>query len=73
MSGAYDPATPVEWLDDLLPSLSNAYSVINPVGGHGQLPFGVDDACIAGIFTSYLNDPASEPDASCLKDEMLPY
>jgi pimeloyl-ACP methyl ester carboxylesterase len=73
LSGAYDPATPVEWLDDLLPGLSNAYSLINPVGGHGQLSLDVDDACIAGIFTSYLNDPTSEPDASCLKDETLPY
>ena len=68
-----EQATPVEWLDDLLPGLSNAYSLINPVGGHGQLSLDVDDACIAGIFTSYLNDPTSEPDASCLKDETLPY
>jgi hypothetical protein len=73
LSGAYDPATPVQWQDDLLPGLSNAYNLINHVGGHGQLSLDGDDACITGIFTSYLNDPSSEPDAFCLKDESLPY
>ncbi len=73
LSGAFDPATPVTWLDNILPGLPNAHSLINPAGGHGQLSLSQDDACIAGIFTSFLNDPASEPDGSCLKDETLPY
>ena len=73
LSGAFDPATPAQWVDDVTPGLSHAYSLLNPAGGHGQLPFGVDDACIAGIFTAFLNNPATEPDASCLKNEELPY
>jgi pimeloyl-ACP methyl ester carboxylesterase len=73
LSGQLDPATPVAWLDQVLPGLSNAYSFINPAGAHGQLPFGRDDDCIADIFSSFLDDPATEPDADCLQEEQIQF
>lgn len=42
LSGALDPATPVEWADSAAAGLPNSRSVVNPTGGHAALyPDGV--------------------------------
>ncbi|MEZ4660112.1 MAG: alpha/beta hydrolase [Caldilineaceae bacterium] len=61
-SGDYDPITPPQYAEKLLPTLSNAQHVIFPSGEHGQA---VLNPCSNGIISRFLDNPTGELDVSC--------
>ena len=69
LSGAFDPATPAYNAEEVLATLPNGFSFEFPYGGHVQFLTG--DPCAESIVASFLADPTTEPDSSCI-DEALP-
>ncbi|MCB0086422.1 MAG: alpha/beta fold hydrolase [Caldilineaceae bacterium] len=61
-SGDYDPITPPQYAEKLLPTLANVQHVIFPSGEHGQA---VTSPCSNSIISSFLDNPTGELDASC--------
>jgi pimeloyl-ACP methyl ester carboxylesterase len=66
LSGAFDPATPVYNAEEILATLPNGFSFEFPYGGHVQFLTG--DACAASIVASFIADPTTEPDGSCIAE-----
>jgi pimeloyl-ACP methyl ester carboxylesterase len=65
LAGEYDVATPPAWGQRAAAGLSNSFSYEFPGHGHG---ISVDDGCPTAIALAFLDDPTSEPDASCLAE-----
>lgn len=65
LAGEYDPITPPEWGQIVSQNLENAYYYEFPGYGHGVTLSG---ACGVAVMQSFLADPQSEPDASCLAE-----
>ena len=65
LSGAYDPVTPARFADEAMKTLTQATHVVDPIASHGTA---FEDECVDQIVLDFLNDPAREPDSSCLSD-----
>jgi pimeloyl-ACP methyl ester carboxylesterase len=65
MSGTFDSVTPPAWAEDTVSYLENSYHYEFPNMAHGTVRY---DACALSIALDFLNDPGSEPDASCLDE-----
>lgn len=64
LSGQFDPITPPSYAEIAAETLSTSYNFVNPYGAHGNV-FNGDD-CTDQILADFLDDPLTEPDASCL-------
>lgn len=65
LSGEFDPITPASWGEYAAQTLSRGYHYVMPGMGHGT----VDIAdCPTTIALNFLNDPMTEPDASCINE-----
>lgn len=68
MAGSYDPITPPAGMDTIAAGLSMSYQVTLPHEGHGM----VASACGSEIVASFVDDPTTEPDMSCVADSPAP-
>ena len=66
LAGRYDPITSPAWAKTAAENLENSYYLEFPSKGH-NLDMG--SACAEEIKRSFLLDPTSEPDRSCLAEE----
>jgi pimeloyl-ACP methyl ester carboxylesterase len=64
LTAQYDTATPPWWGELAAETLSNSYTYLFPMVGHGVIDGG---SCPIGIGLAFLDDPAAEPDASCIE------
>jgi pimeloyl-ACP methyl ester carboxylesterase len=64
-SGEFDPITPPHWAELASETLSNSFYYEFPAHGHGIMR---SDRCGFEIGIQFLNDPYTEPDASCLDE-----
>jgi pimeloyl-ACP methyl ester carboxylesterase len=62
VTGEFDPRTPIEFGRRIASTLSRSHVVELPGETHGGRP----SACRAAIMAEFLNDPAKQPDASCI-------
>lgn len=62
-AGQFDPITPSEWGQLAAETLSNSFFYEFPNLGHGVMD---SDRCALEIGLQFLDDPISEPDASCM-------
>jgi pimeloyl-ACP methyl ester carboxylesterase len=68
LSGAFDPATPAYNAEEVLATLPNGFSFEFPYRGHVQFLTG--NACAESIVASFIADPTTEPDGSCIADDL---
>jgi len=68
--GALDPVTPGVLAEPIRETLTTSYSVEFAYGSHVQLLAG--SACAGDIAAQFLANPTTEPDTSCLADEVQP-
>ena len=61
LTGEYDPRTPIEDARRIASTLSHGYLVVLPGMGHSGMP-----TCGLGILSQFMENPAREPDTSCL-------
>jgi pimeloyl-ACP methyl ester carboxylesterase len=64
MSGEFDPITPAKWAQATADALPNSFNFVIPGMGHATVDIGND--CATQIALDFLDDPLSEPDASCI-------
>ncbi len=62
LSGDFDPITPPQYAETLLPNLAQGKHVIFPSGSHGQA---VTSVCSNGIISGFLDSPTGELDTAC--------
>ncbi|PJF45047.1 MAG: hypothetical protein CUN55_00910 [Phototrophicales bacterium] len=62
VSGEFDPITPPQWAKIARETLSNSYYFSFPGLGHGVID---GHPCVSKIFSDFLDDPYTQPDASC--------
>ncbi|MBN1220391.1 MAG: alpha/beta fold hydrolase [Anaerolineae bacterium] len=67
LSGRFDPITPPVFAATAAASLANAYNVVDPLTSHG-VAFNHD--CINQVVQDFLNNPTTEPDATCLTTQI---
>jgi hypothetical protein len=65
LSGHFDPVTPPWFADEAAKHLSNSYNYVHPTGSH-VVAFG--DKCVDEIVIQFIDNPAQEPDTTCLSD-----
>ena len=65
LSGQYDPITPPAWGQLAAETLSHSFFYEFPGIGHGVMR---SNQCGLEIGLAFLDDPAAEPDASCIDD-----
>ena len=71
LSGRFDPATPPSLLNQILPTLGNAYSYTFSDGSHGQLwSF---NPCAAILFDQFLHNPDVSPANTCTENNALEF
>ena len=63
LSGKFDPTTPPRWADLAAETLSNSYSFVIPMAGHGV---GIFTPCGQKLMGRFLYRPDQSPDSSCL-------
>jgi pimeloyl-ACP methyl ester carboxylesterase len=63
LAGEYDPITPPEWGQAVADTLSRRFFYVFPGVGHGVA---TANDCSQGVLHSFVNDPAVEPDTSCV-------
>ncbi len=66
LSGQFDPTTPPRWANLAAETLSNSYSFVIPMGGHGV---GLDTPCGRELMWYFLHRPDQSPDSSCLASD----
>ena len=66
LSGQFDPTTPPRWADLAAETLSNSYTFVIPMAGHGV---GLDTPCGRELMWYFLHRPARRPDSSCLTSD----
>ena len=66
LSGQFDPTTPPKWADLAAETLSNSYSFVIPMAGHGV---GIFTPCGQKLMGSFLYRPDQIPDSSCLASD----
>lgn len=65
LSGELDPVTPPKFGELVAKNLSNSYFYVFPGGGHtGE----TTSDCALDITAAFVNDPETEPDASCIEE-----
>ncbi len=64
-SGGYDPVTPPEWSRMAAETLSNHFYYEFPGLSHGIMR---SNACGLAVGLQFLDDPATEPDSSCVQE-----
>lgn len=64
IAGEYDPITPPSWGAGVHENLSNSYFYEIPGAGHGAGAGSFE--CPLNIVLAFLDDPFTEPDASCI-------
>jgi pimeloyl-ACP methyl ester carboxylesterase len=68
VSGEYDPVTPPEWVDDLLPLFPNGRHIILPGGGHIVDGMSDLDTCYDPTIVAFLaSTDAADLDATCIE------
>lgn len=65
LEGRYDPITPPAWGEMVAATLSRSFYYEFPTTGHGVMR---SDRCALEIGLQFLDDPTTEPDASCLEN-----
>ena len=65
LEGEFDPVTPLIYAEEVKAHLSNSYLFEFPGIGHDVL---VASSCSRQIADQFMDDPLSEPDASCLEE-----
>ena len=63
LAGEYDPITPPAWGQQVADTLSRRFFYVFPGVGHGAA---TAHECPTGIMHAFVNNPAAEPDTSCL-------
>ena len=66
LSGQFDPTTPPRWADLAAETLSNSYSFVVPMAGHGV---GILTPCGQKLMGSFLHRPDEVRDSSCLASD----
>jgi hypothetical protein len=66
LSGRFDPITPAYFAEAVAKTLSNSYTYTFPNTSHGAFLF---NACANHIVHSFLDNPNTTPDASCIASE----
>ena len=66
LSGQFDPTTPPRWADLAAETLSNSYSFVVPMAGHGV---GILTPCGQKLMGSFLYRPEQVRDSSCLASD----
>lgn len=69
LSGAFDPITPPAFGEVAAQTLAQSYVYTFPTSGHGAAFQG---ECPDQIIAAFLDDPAVEPDATCVNDLRAP-
>lgn len=62
--GVYDPVSPPEWTEHLLPHLENHYYFKLPTLAH----LVSSDPCVMSLIREFMDEPAERPDPACLKE-----
>ena len=62
LSGQFDPATPPRWADLAAQTLSNSYSFVLPMTGHGV---GIHTPCGRTLIGKFLGSPGTNPVSPC--------
>ena len=62
LSGQFDPATPPRWADIAAETLSNSYSFVLPMTGHGV---GIGTPCGRTLTEKFLESPTTNPLSPC--------
>ena len=70
LSGQFDPTTPPRWADLAAETLSNGYSFVIPMAGHGV---GIFTPCGQKLMGRFLYRPDRIPDSSCLESEQAQF
>ena len=70
LSGQFDPTTPPRWAYLAAETLSNSYSFVIPMAGHGV---GIFTPCGQKLMGSFLYRPDQSPDSSCLESEQTQF
>jgi pimeloyl-ACP methyl ester carboxylesterase len=65
LAGSYDPITPPEWSKAVAENLSNSFYYEFASSGHNVDRY---NPCAERIKAAFINDPLTEPDASCMAD-----
>jgi pimeloyl-ACP methyl ester carboxylesterase len=65
LEGEFDPVTPLVYAEQVAKHLANSYLYEFPGIGHNIL---LGSACARSISDQFLDDPTSEPDASCIAE-----
>ncbi|MCI0394914.1 MAG: alpha/beta hydrolase [Chloroflexi bacterium] len=63
LAGEYDPITPPAWGQLVSENLSNSFYLEFPGVGHGV---SISGECPLSVVLSFLDDPSTEPDSSCI-------
>lgn len=73
INGTTDPITRLEYAEDQVKTLPNSTLIVYPRGGHIPSSTG-PTPCLPNIIAGFYNDPAAQPDTSCIAQEApLPY
>ena len=64
LSGQFDPATPPEWAELAAETLSNSFSFVLPMTGHGV---GIDTPCGQTLVAKFLESPQYNPMSPCVE------
>ena len=62
LSGQFDPATPPRWAAIAAETLSNSFSFVLPMAGHGV---GIDTTCGRTLMSKFLVSPRTNPVSPC--------
>ncbi len=66
LSGQFDPTTPPRWAALAAETLSNSYTFVIPMGGHGV---GIDTTCGRKLVESFLHRPDQRPTPHALASD----
>lgn len=62
LSGQFDPITPPRWAGLAVETLSNSYSFVIPMAGHGV---GIDTPCGRTLMSKFFESPTTNPVSPC--------
>jgi pimeloyl-ACP methyl ester carboxylesterase len=69
-SGQFDPATPPYFAERVAENLANSYNFVIPGAGHVA---STSETCAMSMITTFMDDPSSAPDGSCLGEIMFSF
>jgi pimeloyl-ACP methyl ester carboxylesterase len=68
LSGEFDPITPPRFADEAARTLTKAFVLTFPAGGHGAA---VTGECQDSVILAFLDNPRVEPDTSCIATQEM--